>query len=161
MKAAAASASAGSSGGGSFGGAEKCQVCSKSVYAAERVLAAGGVFHKTCFRCTSCRKGLDQGSVDQHEGQIYCPACHKREFGRFGDGGGVECYWLALSLESSSSKYPLSGIRNTWCLCRPQGYVRARVGRCRLDISCRHLTLVLDASTGFRGGTGGAMQDTQ
>ena len=41
-------------GGGKFGGADKCPRCSKSVYAAEKVIAAGSVSSFICFYLSSC-----------------------------------------------------------------------------------------------------------
>jgi len=43
----------------SAGGVEKCAQCQKTVYPAERVGAAGAVYHNTCFRCAHCNKILD------------------------------------------------------------------------------------------------------
>jgi hypothetical protein len=41
-----------------FGGAqEKCGKCSKSVYASEKAIGGGRVFHDTCFRCNTCGTG--------------------------------------------------------------------------------------------------------
>ena len=42
------------------GGGEKCDVCSKTVYAAEKTAVGTLVFHKECFRCaeSTCNKKL-------------------------------------------------------------------------------------------------------
>lgn len=44
----------------SFGGAPKCPVCTRSVYMAEEVVAAGQKYHKMCFKCSDCNKMLDR-----------------------------------------------------------------------------------------------------
>ena len=38
--------------------AEKCDVCTKSVYAAERMEAGGRIYHKMCFKCSVCKNSL-------------------------------------------------------------------------------------------------------
>ena len=42
---------------------EKCESCKKTVYQLERLQADGKVFHKSCFRCTHCKKVV--GSVNR------------------------------------------------------------------------------------------------
>ena len=54
-----------------FGGsAPKCPKCSKSVHAAEQVLAAGGACHKACLCCSSCNKGLDSSTLNDRDGVL-------------------------------------------------------------------------------------------
>ena len=38
--------------------AEKCVICTKSVYAAERSEAGGKIYHKNCFKCSQCKLPL-------------------------------------------------------------------------------------------------------
>ncbi|XP_048463007.1 cysteine and glycine-rich protein 3 isoform X2 [Rhincodon typus] len=71
-----------------FGGAEKCPRCSKSVYAAEKVIGGGKAWHKTCFRCALCGKSLESTTVTDKDGEIYCKACYARNFGPKGVGHG-------------------------------------------------------------------------
>lgn len=58
-----------------FGGAPKCPVCSKSVYATEMVRFNEAAYHKQCLRCATCRKSLaaNQAFVGP-EKTIYCRA---------------------------------------------------------------------------------------
>ena len=56
-----------------FGGAPKCPVCGKSVYATEMVRFNEAAYHKLCLRCATCRKSLaaNQAFVGP-EKTIYC-----------------------------------------------------------------------------------------
>jgi len=56
-----------------FGGAPKCPVCGKSVYAAEMVRFNDAAYHKLCLRCKTCRKSLaaNQAFVGPDKA-IYC-----------------------------------------------------------------------------------------
>ncbi|EGF84243.1 hypothetical protein BATDEDRAFT_15575 [Batrachochytrium dendrobatidis JAM81] len=77
-----------------YGGAEKCTRCTKAVYFAEQVIGPGNLkYHKTCFKCSSCNKQLDTGSVSSKDVAIFCKPCHGRQFGPkgygFGGGAGV------------------------------------------------------------------------
>jgi hypothetical protein len=67
-----------------FGGAEKCGRCDKSVFFAERVIAEGKAYHKLCFVCSRCRKGLESTTVTGHGDEIFCKACYGKEFGPAG-----------------------------------------------------------------------------
>eukprot|EP00123_Amoebidium_parasiticum_P001566 comp12689_c0_seq1/m.7781 comp12689_c0_seq1/g.7781 ORF comp12689_c0_seq1/g.7781 comp12689_c0_seq1/m.7781 type:complete len:134 (-) comp12689_c0_seq1:495-896(-) len=52
----------------------KCVKCTKTVYQTEKVDAAGGVFHKMCFRCNepTCNISLTLQTFQAFEGQVYC-----------------------------------------------------------------------------------------
>ncbi|XP_013786053.1 muscle LIM protein 1-like [Limulus polyphemus] len=71
----------------------KCPKCSKSVYAAEEMLAAGQKWHKNCFKCGLCHKSLDSTNATEHGGELYCKQCYGRKFGPkgygFGQGAGT------------------------------------------------------------------------
>lgn len=43
---------------------EECAVCSRAVYAMERLEADKVVYHKTCFKCSECNKTLRWGGGD-------------------------------------------------------------------------------------------------
>jgi hypothetical protein len=63
--------------GGKFGGAnERCAVCTKRVYATERVpidTATGQiVLHKPCLKCADCSTKLEMGAFTLIEGKFYC-----------------------------------------------------------------------------------------
>lgn len=79
----------------SFKGIEavKCSVCSKSVYAMEKLEADGVVYHKTCFRCSECNKQVSAGSYAALQGKIYCKPHFKKLFklkGNYDEGFGSE-----------------------------------------------------------------------
>lgn len=59
------------------------------MYAAEKVIAAGSAWHKQCMRCADCKSGLDSVTLRDHEGEIYCQACHAKSFGPHGFRGGT------------------------------------------------------------------------
>nr|AFK10997.1 cysteine and glycine-rich protein 1-like isoform 1 [Callorhinchus milii] len=74
-----------------FGGSERCPRCDKAVYAAEKVIGAGKSWHKLCFRCAKCAKGLESTTLADKDGEIYCKGCYSKNFGPkgFGYGGGA------------------------------------------------------------------------
>uniref|UniRef100_A0A672S8I7 Cysteine and glycine-rich protein 1 n=1 Tax=Sinocyclocheilus grahami TaxID=75366 RepID=A0A672S8I7_SINGR len=55
-----------------FGGSDNCPRCSKAVYAAEKVIGAGNAWHRGCFRCAKCGKGLESTTLADKDGEIYC-----------------------------------------------------------------------------------------
>ncbi|GAM27775.1 hypothetical protein SAMD00019534_109510 [Acytostelium subglobosum LB1] len=74
-----------------FGGAPKCPICTKSVYAAEKALGPGGNdYHKTCLVCVTCKKSLDSTNLCENDSKPYCKACYGKNFGPkgFGFAGG-------------------------------------------------------------------------
>ncbi|XP_053281292.1 cysteine and glycine-rich protein 3 [Pleuronectes platessa] len=71
-----------------WGGGAKCPACEKSVYHAEEIQCNGRSFHKTCFICMSCRKGLDSTTMAAHESEIYCKSCYGKKYGPKGYGYG-------------------------------------------------------------------------
>jgi len=58
--------------------AEKCDVCTKSVYAAERMEAGGRIYHKMCFKCNVCKNSLKLNNYAQ-SGVIYCKTDYHKE----------------------------------------------------------------------------------
>lgn len=93
---------------GSLGGGKSCGTCGKPVYFNERVLGAGREFHKQCFKCSDCNKMLESTTVADHEGTIFCKACHKKKFGLKGYGYGQGAGTLAMdgSIESRPPNMP-------------------------------------------------------
>uniref|UniRef100_A0AAY4C9F2 Cysteine and glycine-rich protein 1 n=1 Tax=Denticeps clupeoides TaxID=299321 RepID=A0AAY4C9F2_9TELE len=71
-----------------FGGSDTCPRCSKAVYAAEKVIGAGSAWHKGCFRCAKCGKGLESTTLADKDGEIYCKGCYAKNFGPKGFGYG-------------------------------------------------------------------------
>jgi len=59
----------------------RCPRCSGRVFAAEKMVAASGWYHKHCFRCSNhmCNQPLDSFSVcDGPDDKIYCRVCYGR-----------------------------------------------------------------------------------
>ena len=52
--------------------APKCEVCTKSVYEQEKLVADGRTYHKTCFRCLHCKKVLSLGNYASLNEKTYC-----------------------------------------------------------------------------------------
>jgi len=67
-----------------------CPRCTKNVYFAEEKQALGKSWHKLCFVCANCRKMLDSGRVTEHDGEMFCGSCYRKNFGPkgYGFGGG-------------------------------------------------------------------------
>ncbi|KIM29224.1 hypothetical protein M408DRAFT_120865 [Serendipita vermifera MAFF 305830] len=64
-----------------FGQLTICPRCSKNVYQAEQVLGPGRkIYHKYCFKCTSCAKRLDSNFLEHNE-EPFCRQCHRNNFG--------------------------------------------------------------------------------
>ncbi|CAF1050011.1 unnamed protein product [Didymodactylos carnosus] len=66
-----------------------CHRCAKTVYLAEEVKAAGESFHKLCFTCKMCNKGLNGARYNDREQEIYCQSCYQKNWGPRGVGFGV------------------------------------------------------------------------
>ncbi|XP_012945698.2 cysteine and glycine-rich protein 1 [Aplysia californica] len=64
-----------------LGGAEKCPRCNQSVYFAEEVRAMGKKYHKLCLKCSECSKTLDSTNCNDHDNDIYCNTCYRKNFG--------------------------------------------------------------------------------
>lgn len=47
----------------------QCPKCSKTVYFAEKVLAIGRNWHKSCLRCESCNNSLTSSSLNDRDGK--------------------------------------------------------------------------------------------
>ena len=73
-----------------LGGGPKCKKCGKTVYKAEEVISEAGIFHKQCFRCSACNKGLDSFTLTIHNENLFCKSCYGKNFGPsgYGFGGG-------------------------------------------------------------------------
>jgi uncharacterized CHY-type Zn-finger protein len=52
--------------------APKCVVCDKAVYEQEKLVSDGKTFHKTCFKCTHCKKVLSLGNYASLNEKTYC-----------------------------------------------------------------------------------------
>ena len=64
-----------------LGGGAGCPRCGRSVGFAEKVSALGKAWHKTCFTCSECKRGLDSGSACDNGGDPFCKPCYAKGFG--------------------------------------------------------------------------------
>ncbi|KAJ8413028.1 hypothetical protein AAFF_G00106100 [Aldrovandia affinis] len=95
-----------------WGGGAKCAACDRTVYHAEEIQCNGRSFHKTCFICMTCRKGLDSTTMAAHESEIYCKTCYGKKYGPkgygYGQGAGAlssdPCSGRDLNVQSQESK---------------------------------------------------------
>ncbi|XP_023666772.2 cysteine and glycine-rich protein 2-like isoform X2 [Paramormyrops kingsleyae] len=71
-----------------WGGGNKCTACQGMVYHAEEVQCDGKSFHRCCFLCMVCRKGLDSTTLAIHHKEIYCKSCYGKKYGPKGYGYG-------------------------------------------------------------------------
>jgi len=93
---------------------EKCIVCSKTVYAMEKVSVEGKVFHEGCFKCAQCKKKLSPGTYTGIENTYYCKPHYTQIFtskGNYSDGFGLEkptANWApsTATFEGSDTKKP-------------------------------------------------------
>ncbi|EGC30384.1 hypothetical protein DICPUDRAFT_41502, partial [Dictyostelium purpureum] len=70
---------------------ERCVVCSKLVYQAERLSTEGRIYHKACFRCSVCNNSVKLGNYASMESQTFCKPCFKKQFlskGNYSEGFG-------------------------------------------------------------------------
>ncbi|XP_014669935.1 PREDICTED: cysteine and glycine-rich protein 1-like [Priapulus caudatus] len=73
----------------------KCPKCDKEVYFAEQKLALGKTWHKACFRCENCSRGLDANHTE-HADNVYCRNCYGKLFGPKGIGFGMGAGALSM-----------------------------------------------------------------
>lgn len=63
------------------GGGEKCILCSKTVFPAERLrTTTDQVYHQSCFRCTKCKRPLQMSTYAEDAGtkRLYCLPHYKQ-----------------------------------------------------------------------------------
>uniref|UniRef100_A0A8C4DD20 Cysteine and glycine-rich protein 1 n=1 Tax=Denticeps clupeoides TaxID=299321 RepID=A0A8C4DD20_9TELE len=87
-----------------WGGGATCAACEKTVYHAEEIQCNGRSFHKTCFICMTCRKGLDSATVAAHESEVYCKSCYGKKYGPKGYGYGQGAGALSSDPADTDSK---------------------------------------------------------
>merc|ERR1712130_1051178 len=72
----------------------------------------GGHFHKLCFRCSACNKGLDSFTLTIHNENLFCKSCYGKNFGPSGYGFGGGGAGLMAS-EKSGPYVPKSAPQQT------------------------------------------------
>mmetsp|Transcript_13160 Transcript_13160/g.15066 ORF Transcript_13160/g.15066 Transcript_13160/m.15066 type:complete len:236 (-) Transcript_13160:356-1063(-) len=70
--------------------ADRCVSCDKAVYFAEKLKFKNEVWHKHCFRCTACGKGMKTAAEAlDNNSDPYCSSCYGKKFGPKGYGYGT------------------------------------------------------------------------
>ena len=82
-------------------GAPRCPRCEDRVYFNEEKKALGKSWHTRCFTCALCKKSLSTHNCANHDDEIYCTNCHRKNFGPKGYGfaGGA----AGLSTDATTS----------------------------------------------------------
>jgi len=73
--------------------ADKCDVCGKTVYEMEKMVADGKILHKTCLKCAQCNTTLTLGKYAALEGKFFCKPHFKQLFlekGNYSEGFGED-----------------------------------------------------------------------
>jgi len=71
----------------------KCDLCSKTVYATEKIKMDEKVYHRNCLKCSHCGNVLKLGNYASLKGKIYCKPHFKQLFnskGNYNEGFGEE-----------------------------------------------------------------------
>jgi len=84
----------------------RCPRCSGRVFAAEKMVASSGWYHRHCFRCTLCSQPVDSTSVcDGPDNKIYCRVCYGRIRGsskpKFLDNAALETWTIQAGEEEN------------------------------------------------------------
>jgi len=90
------------------GETEKCKECNKTVYATEKVTVPGkqgGLFHKTCFKCSVCSTKLDVTNYGSSNGRLFCNT-HLKQFGKPEQAKGDNAYFVSPLAASDKSYTP-------------------------------------------------------
>lgn len=90
-----------------LGGGPKCKKCTKTVYKAEEVISEAGIYHKLCFRCSSCNKSVDSFTLTIHNENLFCKSCYGKNFGPSGYGFGGGSAGL-MSADPNAAKKPVA-----------------------------------------------------
>ena len=69
-----------------LGGGDQCAKCKKTVYAAERIQAAGALYHDGCLSCMDCNHSVSSVNMTDKGGRILCQPCYAKAHGPKGYG---------------------------------------------------------------------------
>ncbi|PRP87045.1 xin actin-binding repeat-containing protein 2 isoform 3 [Planoprotostelium fungivorum] len=72
---------------------ESCDICTKTLYITEKIVADGKNFHKNCFKCGHCNTVLKLGNYAGLDGKFFCKPHFKQLFqskGNYNEGFGNE-----------------------------------------------------------------------
>jgi cysteine/glycine-rich protein len=57
----------------------KCEACGEAVYITDQLECGEKFYHPTCFKCKTCKSGLNLGNYKSLNGFIYCQTHYKEE----------------------------------------------------------------------------------
>ncbi|KAI5739612.1 hypothetical protein M8J77_021410 [Diaphorina citri] len=94
---------------------EGCPRCGGYVYAAEQMLARGRSWHKECYKCAECARGLDsRNCCEAPDKDIYCKVCYAKQFGPRGIGfGGGSLMGLQCDITDRENNAPRTTVIDT------------------------------------------------
>eukprot|EP01083_Nonionella_stella_P220688 789313_1 len=69
---------------GSSADKSSCLICGKTVYQMDKLTINEVLYHKTCFRCSSCKCKLTMTSFAQMKGKLFCKTHFKQLFAESG-----------------------------------------------------------------------------
>ncbi|XP_065260466.1 cysteine and glycine-rich protein 1 isoform X1 [Emys orbicularis] len=109
------------------GGADGCPRCGQAVYAAEKVIGAGKSWHKACFRCAKCGKGLESTTLADKDGEIYCKGCYLGKDHSF----HFSCFLLKQRCLGFHIPFPQCRrnimLQYFYCMCHVQGFRSSKI----------------------------------
>ena len=91
-----------------------CKSCKKPVGIANRVKACKGLYHDTCFRCSTCDKIIRNGEYVDRNDNPYCLICHKRGFGPKGFGYGLNDALHGTTNKAEEKKGTAKVVTESW-----------------------------------------------
>ena len=124
------------------GGGEKCDLCKKTVYPAERLTINGLVFHQGCFRCAKCNTKLHISSYELDPANTpYCKTHFAQEWSRRSMGAATSMG--AETLGTSATPFALLGNANHCSRCGKRVYanemMRTERRNAQSDAQCWHM----------------------
>jgi len=84
---------------------EKCSVCDKTAYFADKISVNDKIFHKACFRCEHCKNVLKLGSFASLDGRYFCKPHFKQLFGsngNYNEGFGTSKHSAKWEVDSAN-----------------------------------------------------------
>jgi len=97
------------------GGGQKCQVCEKTVYAAETVAFEKKPYHSECFKCSVCSKKMTPSGAAVFEEKLYCSKCFEAGGFRAKQAATAQKAGTGVKAPSGPSKFGGGGAKCYSC----------------------------------------------